>query len=247
MANYNAPVAQLSPSASDAAAANEFEFWGRQATEHALFLQLGFEDPALKAYWQQMYEALKAAYEQGDVNAFMVLLDQSVTAKQELLKRLHAGEWLGWLFPTFVDHVTHEEEYFAAKLRGSIASNIETGVWLRFMAEHAEFASHLVDTTERAAMMKALELAGQFHGLEAACMRDCGASLAALSAQKGKELDAFFTGTTPTKPLSVIHPVLREHVIREGRRFVDVMNRLSSVPVASVAGRFGYPPRFVRR
>jgi len=102
---------------------------------------------------------------------------------------------------------------------------VEANTWLRFMAEHAAFAARLVDSTERQAMTQALALAGGLHGLETSCQRDCGAQLLSLSARKGRELDAFLSGTAPGRPLSVIHPVLREHVIREGRRFVEVMDR----------------------
>lgn len=211
----------------------EFAFWGNQATEHMLFMHLGLEDPVLKQQALDLYTQMKAAYDRRDVAAFLPLLDQAMTMKHRVLTRLLAGEWLGWIFPTFVDHTLREESYFLSKLQGSVPQTAETMAWLRFMAEHAEFASHLVDTTERAAMLHALTLASDLNGLESACTQSCGAQLAALSAQKGRELDQFFSSMTPTKPLSVIHPVLAAHVVREGRRFVDTMDRLSGVSQAS--------------
>ena len=212
----------------------EFEFWGRQAVEHALFAHLGLEGAGEKSAALEMHNALKAAYDARDLEKFLPLLEQSIAFKKQILQRLVGGEWLGWLFPAFVDHVTREEEFFLNRLRGGPPPAEEAHAWLRFMREHAEFASHLVDTTERQAIMQALALAGDLGGLEHACQQACSAQLAYLSAQKGRELDAFFTGTTPTKPLSVIHPVLREHVIREGRRFVETMNRLSGAPPVPV-------------
>lgn len=216
----------------------EFEFWGRQATEHALFMHLGLEDPALKKQALDIHNGLKSWYDTLQLDPFLKNLETSMAFKRAVLARLNAGEWLGWLYPDFVDHVLREEEYFLAKLSQGVGggrgmpANIETATWLRFMGEHAQFAAQLVDPTEAQAMSRAAALARRFEGLHAGCTHStCGPQMVALSERAGRELDAFFSGMKPAKPKSIIHPVLAAHVVREGRRFVETMRgMLAGVP-----------------
>lgn len=207
---------------------DDFAFWGNQATEHALFMHLGLEDPALKAEALRLYESMKAAYDAGPAGQehFLFLLGRSMEFKQRVLARLLQGEWLGWLYPLFVDHILREEAYFLAKLQGMLPPLEEAPTWLRFMREHAQFAAHLIDPTESAAIATAGQQAGQLARLEGGCAVTCSPQLLALSERQGRELDQFFSTMKPANPKSIIHPALAAHVVREGRRFVDVMQRL---------------------
>jgi hypothetical protein len=206
----------------------EFTFWGRQATEHMMFLSLGLESAGVRPQAHALYQAMQASYDSGDAPRFMGLLQQALSFKRRLRARLYAGEWLGWIYPSFVDHTIREEEYFLARIAGSIAPQTEVAAWLRFMGEHAGFAGGLIDPSEKATVRAAIDKSDAFDALRGTCEAGaCSGQLLTLSALRGQELDQFFSGASSTKPLSVIHPALLQHVIREGRRFVQRMGAIA--------------------
>ncbi len=211
---------------------DETEFWGRQLMEHALFLQLGLEIPGPKDQagffvkkWDQFRrdsrkpaEALKLAE---GFRAFQV----------DLRDRALRGEWLGWLFPLFLDHIIRELDFFVARIKtdGAGVAN-ELFHWVTFMAEHAAFAAHFLDPTEEAAIVQAIQLGQQFIGIQAQC-QGVTPALVSLSEQAGAQLDQYLVtiaGGVPNIPKarSVIHPILAEHVVREGRRFLQTLQRM---------------------
>lgn len=201
----------------------EFAFWGRQATEHMLFAHLGLEEPSLKAEAMRQHDRLAAAYEARDLQAFLPLLETAIETKQAVLDRLNSGEWLGWIYPLFLDHVLREERYFLARLHGAGTPAAESARWARFMAEHAMFAAHLLDPAEACAVAAAVQLGGALGGDANACARACTRQFVVMTERHTRELNAFVAGMKPARPKSIIHPVLGAHVLREGERGAAIL------------------------
>lgn len=217
-------------------ALNDIHFWSRQLSEHALFLNLGLEVEPFKSRAKELHESWEHARKQLESATSLEAAKQIVFAptknlgefKAEVLARQRAGEWLGWLFPLFVDHTLRELMYFVARVwDGGLPREVTFCQNITFMREHAEFAAHLLDPTATALIRHAEGLGTEF----AACKGGCHAltpALIDLGRKAGEHLDTYFR----TQPVSaesgksVIHPVLAEHVVREGQRFLSTMNEL---------------------
>jgi Domain of unknown function (DUF2935) len=205
--------------------ADDIEFWSRQLSEHALFMQLGLDDKRLKriaeglhAQWERYRHGPRA------VSTAISLVAATRELQTEVHSRLVEGSWLGWLWPLFIDHIRREGDYFLTKLQGQLLSDVdECKTWLTFMAEHAAFASHLLDPSEAQRIQQALTLLGDFNHLWRGCAPSMNEQLLSLTRRSGLELDAYFKSLgigTPGAARSIIHPALAEHVVREGQRFL---------------------------
>jgi hypothetical protein len=211
--------------------ASEIDFWSRQLSEHALFLHLGLEDAKLKQEalaQHKAWEAFRKSVRAHDVPAVLALTASLRAFKTDVLDRMNKGEWLGWLFPLFIDHIRRELDMFVAHLRNEPLPAGELCEWQRFMMEHAAFAGHLLDPVESRLILDARKHVGTFAALQSGCGATTS-SMLALSHRAGRELDAYFTqsGIGTPKVKSVIHPVLAAHVVREGQRFLQTVQTLS--------------------
>lgn len=205
---------------------SDVTFWARQFSEHALFFSLGIEDQnlrqqatALHADWERARPSLTAG-------TIMPLAVSLRAYKTELLARLDRGEWLGWIFPLFVAHTRRELDLFITHLNGTVPAQQDTIEWLRFMAEHAAFAAHLMDPTEASKIRTALAAVRGLEQIRNACItHGVSGQILTLSNHAGEQLDQFVGRDLP-KARSVIHPVLATHVLREGRRFLYTIQKL---------------------
>lgn len=205
---------------------SEIAFWCRQFSEHCLFFSLGFEDARFRAPAQALHEEWEHARPTLDLPTALALASKTRAFKTEALDALNSGKWLGWIFPTFVDHTRRELDLFMAHACGrQVTTQQDLGEWLRFMAEHAAFAAHLMDPVEARRIRAAIGVVGEFGKLNIACQRGVNDTLLAVSKKAGTNLDAFVAGDLP-KAKSIIHPVLAVHVLREGRRFLYTVDRM---------------------
>lgn len=221
------------------------QFWSVQLSQHAIFLQLGLEPEDLKKEagalhdkWEDFRSTIPSSAspdQTAELSASAKSLASGLRAfKTEVHDRLVQGEWLGWLFPSFVDHTRRELDYFVSSLNAKaedLRVEDELCSWLRFMKEHAGFAAHLLDPQEARLVKQAEALADKFEDLEGGC-KSVEAGFLVLSEKAGGLLDRYFSGNgigTP-KVLSVIHPVLALHVVREGRMFLEVLSELKGEP-----------------
>lgn len=214
---------------------DDIHFWSHQLSEHALFLHLGLEVEPYKSHakalhedWERARKALKSTpsleLAKGIVNTPTKNL---ADFKTEVLKRQRAGEWLGWLFPLFVDHTLRELNYFVARVWGGGLPRETTYCQnINFMHEHAEFAAHLLDPTAADLIRTAHSIGDEFSTLHPGC-RALTRDYINLGLKAGKKLDEYFRTQPISSKNSVIHPVLADHVIREGQRFLATMHELS--------------------
>jgi hypothetical protein len=138
------------------------------------------------------------------------------------------GKWLGWAYPLFIDHLRREGDFFIEKIANKEKEPTDTELCriLKFSAEHAAFAVHLLDPSETKKISEARVILGRFLDL-GDCCKSVTPALVEMSARCEKELDAFFVGFKP-KTQSIIHPLLAAHVVREGKRFIQIVDRLRS-------------------
>ena len=213
--------------------ADDIEFWSRQLSEHALFMQLGLDDKRLKAVAEQLHNQWES-YRRGPrtVPDAITLVRGTRDFKTEVHGRLVAGEWLGWLWPLFVDHIRREGDYFLGKLQGQMLSDAdECKTWITFMGDHIAFAAHLLDPSEAARIQQAIAMLGNFNQLWQGCGVAVNQQLLSLTTRSGLDLDAYLKGFGIGKPggaRSIIHPVLAEHVVREGQRFLMTITALQA-------------------
>lgn len=148
----------------------EVKFWLRIMQEHAFFIKAGlpcdqteFIDEA-QAFYQE-FESLRLRAErvQNDkkftemVNDTQVLVKEFYIFKRKLLHLMLECKLGGWNFPLLLDHTAREASYFI-RLLDKIKNNKtlvnggskaeENTFWLRIMADHAKFISHLLDPSE---------------------------------------------------------------------------------------------------
>lgn len=215
-------------------------FWSRQLSEHALFFHLGLEERGLKEAsldehneWEKFRKTIPARANERETDEtiarYIEMTRELRAMKTHVLQRLNSGEWLGWIYPSFADHVRRELDYSVNLLtenfgEGEKREKSELCSWLQFMAEHAAFASHLLDADERELMAEASEIQGNLEELHGRC-RSLTPQLIDMSQKAGKALDRYFThlDANVTKVNSIIHPLLALHVVREGRMFLQTL------------------------
>jgi len=220
--------------------ADDIEFWSRQLSEHALFIQLGLDNKDLKRRAESLHQSWEN-FRRGPrrVPDAIAITQALRSLKTEIHERLLGGEWLGWLWPLFIDHVRREGDYFLGALQGTrLDPKTECQIWLTFMAEHAAFAAHLLDPSEADRIRQALEMQGTLGELFRGCQSTMGEQLLSLTQRSGMNLDAYLNALGVGKPdgaKSIIHPVLAEHVVREGRRFLQTMQLIQQSLSTSAA------------
>lgn len=216
------------------------KFFGRQLSEHALFMNLGLVDADLKG----RADALHADWESFRGTIGDTATPELIAGAKELTGPLRAftsevhdrvigGEWLGWLEPTLLGHMNRELDYFVATVsapspkEGLLAASDELCMWLRHNAEEAAFAAHLLDPKETVLIRQAEAFVEKFEDL----LDGCGSmehGFVGLSEKAASLFDRYLSGSgigTP-KVSSVVHPVLALHVLREVRMSVRVMDEL---------------------
>ncbi len=196
-------------------------------------MQLGLGDKRLKGEAERLHNQWES-YRRGTrtVPDAIALVSATRNFKTEVHSRLVAGEWLGWLWPLFVDHIRREGDYFLGKLQGQLLSDAdECATWITFMAEHTAFAAHLLDPSEAVRIQQAIAMLGTLNQLWKGCSTSLNEQLLSLTTHSGLELDAYLKNLGVGKPggaRSIIHPVLAEHVVREGQRFLATITALQA-------------------
>jgi len=215
----------------DVAAQSEVAFWSRQLSEHALFLHLGLEISELKdraLALHKKFERFRKDIKPDSMATILPLCKELREFKDLVFIRLNGGEWIGWIFPLFARHILLELDYFVDKLNGIEYSDREEVVfWDVINCEHAEFAAHLLDPTERDLSKKGNRFSKKFSKL----VKSEKDMMVRMSLKSAQELDEYNkqaqSGIKANTVKSVIHPVLIDHVIREGQRSIEALQRVA--------------------
>lgn len=244
---------------------DEIRFWSRIMKEHSLFLRLGFrcEDTQLINEANQFYTVFEAI----ENKANMLPVDTDPQVMMRFNSEVHNAVshiWvfkrkvLGWIltcrmpgannFPLLVDHVSREANYFRNRLDELNSGTLEplpdaiideNVFFLRIMADHAKFISHLLDPSERKLVEQANDFSHDFDQLlfqakDIESMRPQSqtvpildqfldqnrVSVKALRDFKQTARDLIYA----CKIKSIIHPLLADHVFREAERFLHIID-----------------------
>ncbi|MDQ0217988.1 DUF2935 domain-containing protein [Peribacillus cavernae] len=160
----------------------------------------------------------------------------------------------GFNFPLLIDHIAREAGYFVETLKGlnkgrrePLADRIvdENVFWLRIMADHSKFIASLLDPSERKLVTVASTFSDEFDQLLAQA-RDLESMVKQTEPSFFNVLTRFTEdaqrATTDLRNfkqdardliqqcrvLSLINPVLADHVTREANKFLSILNDLSN-------------------
>ncbi|MBA2307296.1 DUF2935 domain-containing protein [Candidatus Dependentiae bacterium] len=218
---------------------DEVSFWSQQLSEHALFLHLGIEDAALKKRGLEIhkkFENFRKGMNEKNLDQVLPLTRELRAYKMDVVKQLNAGKWIGWIFPSFAKHITKELDYFVDKLNNvPYSPEDEAHFWNHINSDHAAFESHLFDPYERDLSQQANDLSEKINQLPDS-EEDMFIHLSLTAAE---ELDQFNKEgrklSKANKLQSVIHPVLMDHVIREGERSKKILSELDKAGMSEDA------------
>lgn len=146
--------------------------------------------------------------------------------KDDILARAKLG-WVGWLPPTFIEHIIREGDYFLQMITSPQNYPNEARTWIDFLTEHAAFVAHLSDPRAIEPIKMASFHITNLERASVACDIQTVQSLD-LAEAAANGLNNFLMNLpvgTPTY-LSVLPTMFHQHFIREGQRFASVLYRL---------------------
>lgn len=165
----------------------------------------------------------------------------AISFKATLLQNIKACKAFSYTYPSMLEHIIEEEEYYVALLqklekrdtvdsaREIIAEEIN---WNHLMKEHSEFIRGYLDPKEEKLFRKADSFAGEFAILvgEAEMTRDKPGMLPEVtrkSLKKVEELRSFkeqgTMGLLKCEIEALIPPLLSDHVLREANHYIRLL------------------------
>nr|WP_306220279.1 DUF2935 domain-containing protein [Cohnella sp. WQ 127256] len=244
---------------------DEVRFWSRIMKEHSLFLKLGFrcEDTQLINEANQFYALFEAI--ENKANGFNTNTDPRTI--QHFNSEVHTATSHIWVFkrkilglilrcqlpgannfPLLVDHTSREAFYFRNRLEELNSGKLEplpdaiiteNVFFLKIMADHAKFISHLLDPSERQLVEQARGFSDDFDKLLFQAqdlehmkpqsqtvplldqfLDDNRVSVKSLRDFKQTARDLI----NACRIKSIIHPLLADHVFREAERFLFIID-----------------------
>lgn len=211
-------------------ARDHIKFWSRQLSEHALFLHLGLEEQPFKDQGLELhkkFEQFRDTMSDETLQNILPLAKELRDYKINVLTTLNSGKWLGWIFPQFARHIILELDYLVDKLNAiKYSDKDEVAFWNVINGEHAGFAVHLLDPSERKLFDQGDKLSKKIGKI----VKSEKEMLVQISLKAAKELDEYNkaaqAGIKGNKIKSVIHPALIDHVVREGQRSIETLSKL---------------------
>lgn len=206
--------------------ADDAAFWSHQMTEHALFLSLMISNPEIKTAAERLHRYWQDTTRSGaNVSAPLSTL---IGLKEEIAARQAAGEWLGWALPSFVKHILMEARYFQARIAPagtSTAQDVQT--WIQVVKDHADVGPKLLDPTAPEALVTDAKTLSLRLG---ALQRLCGGAphIGCLAAADRDFAAANAWVDKVPLALSVIPPILADHIKRENARGQMTVRLLAS-------------------
>ena len=164
----------------------ELRFWLSIMQEHALFIKAGLPANRREAIKEaeEFYRCFGALLAKAEsINSdrkFAELVRQSKDKveefyrfKRRLLQLALRGELGGSLFPSLLDHLSREAEYFLRLLESMNDSKAfklwpktkETNFWIRLMSDHSDFIRQMLDPSEAILIDTAESFEGEFDEL----------------------------------------------------------------------------------
>ena len=169
-----------------------------------------------------------------DFKAYSKLVSELRDLKVNVLTLQKQQVWVGWIFPSFVEHILSELEYFIARLDNAVSPEEEIVFWVNINSDHVAFAAHLLDighnVEQRKLVNSALDLSLTGQQLNHADMdfqqmirftqalRNATNKALIYAGEVEQAQNALWNKGKPNQSDSIIHPLLLAHVARENER-----------------------------
>ena len=257
------------PDAFVARSIDEIRFWSRIMKEHSLFLKLGFRCSDTKLiqeadHYYTVFEEIERKSHEFSVNTEPELIkkfNQETSTqvsyiwafKRKILGLVLTGQMIGANnYPLLIDHTSREAFYFKNRLEELNTGQLdplpdaiinENVFFLKIMADHSKFISHLLDPSERKLIAQAKDFSHDFDTLlfQAVDLEHMAPQshtiplldqmldqnrISVKSLRDFKKTAGELIQQTRIK--SIIHPLLADHVLREAERFLFILDALEN-------------------
>jgi len=224
---------------------DEYLFWIVQMGEHAMFLSTALDATSLrllnkanlKERGAKFYEQTLVAKNQKFTVANIPVTIQWLTALEQWLEELAVlskTHWIGYVYPSVIQHYLSELRYFKMKLEVFAGQKElppleqEIEYWNKWSEDHAALIARLLDPVEDAFFNDVLASKQEFteilhEDLEIQAM--INTSLSAIDELNSK-FGVIFNRLQGKNLVSIIHPALLAHIIREGNRALALLEAL---------------------
>ena len=243
----------------------ELKFWLSIMQEHALFIKAGLPVNRKEAIQeaQEFYRCFGALLAKANTissdKKFAELIRQSAEKvedfyrfKRRLLQVAMRGELGGALYPSMLDHLSREAEYFLRLLESMNDCKAfrlwpktkEASFWIRLMSDHSDFIRQMLDPSEAILIDTTEGFSGEFDELFrqsidfTSMLRSANGGVPAFgrflqdSRVAGMRLRDFkralHTMLEEKKVLSLMTPLFADHIRREADHFLMVLAMLEN-------------------
>ena len=215
-------------------------FWSNQFKEHAFFINIGLIDEEvinlnitklkrIAKNWREYWATIYIDYKNNDrhkdsIESILNNCKAFKKFKESVIVHINAS-FCSWLIPDFVDHLKDELDYFINILTNNITPLEVIKFWTEINKDHSQTIFQLLDSTEIDLFNKSLIFSKELTVLHKHINDDeedkqfCLLSLHCID-----ELDKFVTdlkiGIDNRDIKSAIHPLLIDHIKREGMRSI---------------------------
>lgn len=225
----------------------ENRFWNEILRDHADFFVMLMPGDALKRRREEATEFREAFDKRlrtlggaaltretyADVNrAALEDAKRFVDWKLGMRAEQASGRIRSLVWPSFFQAAAHEGEAFCKRLERlnkgepSLVKQEVAELWLGDAADHASMIAHLLDPNERRLHHDAKEAAKKF--LQAKATADADFAKVQAAAQERHQMEAEVQkAVAEGRVHSIIHPLMADHMVREGLRFIEELKRAS--------------------
>jgi len=219
-------------------------FWSTQFKEHCFFIDIGLIDDQstiteLKIiskqwykYWENISNIDLNDINLSDINDIIFNCQFFKKFKENVIDHIKNG-FCGWLIPDFVDHLKDEVEYFVNVLTDKIEPSEVIKFWTEINRDHCQTIYQLLDSSEGEVFDKSLNFSKELSIIHKN-MNQENEQFYLLSLHCIDQLDIFVDQLKiriySRDIKSVIHPLLIDHIEREGKRSLyDISMALKSI------------------
>ena len=208
--------------------AENIEFWSLQMEEHMLFITLGLANEELRQesyniylYWQ----AFRNRDETVSLGDIMTVTGQYKTKVLEILK---SGKWIGWLFPSFLQHILDEYNYFENILLGkTLSAQEEMKFWNKINKEHIAMVKQMCDPEAKAMIELSQNFVDNFEKIPQNDFTQMIILSKRLTSSLGQFQKEMREHGKVMQSQTILHPKILDHMIRENERSILILNGLS--------------------
>ena len=226
-------------------------FWSNQFKEHAFFINIGLIDEdiinlnitklkRIAKNWQEYWANIHSEYKKNDKykDSIESILDNCKafkSFKKSVIVHIN-DSFCSWLIPDFVDHLKDELDYFINVLTDNITPLEVIKFWTEINKDHSQTIFQQLDSTEIDLFNKSLIFSKELTVLNTHINDEEDKQFCLLSLHCIDELDKFVSelkiGIDNRNIKSAIHPLLIDHIKREGMRSItDIKLALNSLSV----------------